>query len=215
MNITVHHLDNSRSQRILWLLEELELPYTLQEWKRGADMRAPAELRQIHPIGLAPIVDVDGDQLVESGAIIESLLDRFGEGRLRPDPGPELDAFRFWLHYAEGSVMPPLLVKLIIGRLRTDVPFFLKPLTRAIADQVDKAYTDPQVARHFDFIENHLSGREWLLDDFSAADVQMGFPLLAAAGRVPRRGSIDAWLERCKARPAFQRAVAKGGSLSF
>jgi glutathione S-transferase len=213
--IVVHHLDNSRSQRVLWLLEELELPYTLEQWKRGADMRAPAGLREIHPLGFAPIVTVDDTVLVESGAILESLLDRFGEGRLRPAGGPQLDAFRFWLHYAEGSLMPPLLVKLITGRLRTAAPFFLKPLTSTIANTIDGNYTDPQIARHMDWIESHLAEREWLLDDFSAADVQMGFPLEAALSRGGTKPNIQAWVERCRARPAYIRALEKGGPFTL
>lgn len=211
--ITVHHLDNSRSHRVLWLLEELGQDYRIQNWKRGPDMRAPAEMRAIHPLGFAPMVQIGEDVLVESGAILENLLDRFGDHGLRPEGGKALEDFRFWLHYAEGSVTPPLLVKLITNRLRTKVPFFLKPLTSAIAGQIDGNYTDAQIDRHLSWIERHLTGRDWLLDDFSAADIQMGFPLVAAMARGGERPAIRAWIGRCEARPAYARAIEKGGPL--
>jgi glutathione S-transferase len=217
MDLHVHHLDNSRSQRILWLLEELGLPYQLTEWKRGADMRAPKGLRDIHPLGFAPILVVDGQVLAESGAILDSVLDRVPEQTLRPtEVGPQLDAYRFWLHYAEGSVMPPLLVKLLTGKLATDAPFLARPVTGAVGKALDSAYTDPQIRRHLRFIDTHLDGREWLLDTFSAADIQMAFPLLASRKRTAGdHRHIAAWLDRCEARPAFRTAMEKGGPLRF
>ncbi|MCA9571800.1 MAG: glutathione S-transferase [Myxococcales bacterium] len=211
-DVLVHHLERSRSHRVLWLLEELEVPYRIQVWKRGRDMRAPPELRAIHPLGLAPVVQVDGAVLVESGAIIDALLDRFGDGRMRPKDGHELDMYRFWLHYAEGSVMPPLLVKLLTNQLRKGAPWPASVVTRAIAGRLDALYTDPQIARHLDFVERHLEDREWLVSELSGADVQMSYPLLAAVGRAAAdRPAIRAFLDRCEARPAWQRAVEKGG----
>lgn len=211
-SITVHHLDRSRSQRVLWLLEELGAPYEIQQWKRGRDFRAPPELRAVHPLGLAPIVVVDGDVLVESGAILEGLLDRL-EGGDALRPADELDAFRMWLHYAEGSLMPPLLVKLLTNKLRTTPPFPVRLLTGLVAGQLDAAYTDGQIDRQLSFVEDHLEDREWFLSSFSAADIQLGYPLYAAMQRGGERPAIRAWLERCMARPAWQRSIEKGGPL--
>lgn len=210
--ITVHHLDHSRSQRILWLLEELGAPYELKLWKRGRDFRAPKELRAVHPLGLAPIVVVDGDVLVESGAIIEGLLDRL-EGGDALRPAHQIDGFRMWMHYAEGSLMPPLLVKLLTTKLRTAPPFPIRLFTGVVAGQLDAAYTDKQIDLHLSFVEDHLEDREWFLDAFSAADVQLGFPLYAAMQRGGERPAIRAWLDRCAARPAWQRSIEKGGPL--
>jgi len=211
--LVVHHLEHSRSLRVLWLLEELGLPYDIRRYARDANFRAPPELKAVHPLGRSPVVEVDGRVLAESGAIIEYLLEREG-GKLRPE---ELDAklrYRFFLHYAEGSAMPPLLVQLLVDRIRNQrVPFFVKPITRKIAEGVEQAFSGPAIATHFGFVENELLARPYFAgSEFTAADIQMIYPveaaLLRSNGDWP---SLRAWRERVTARPAFQRAEAKGG----
>ncbi|MBB3220317.1 glutathione S-transferase family protein [Pseudoduganella umbonata] len=217
--ITVHHLNNSRSQRVLWLLEELGLPYQVVRYQRDArTMLAPPELKAVHPLGKSPVI-VDGDCTVaESGAIVEYLMDHYDQGRLRP-PGrtPEKRRWTYFLHYAEGSMMPPLLMKLIFDRVETaPAPFFVKPIARGIAQKVKGNYILPQIRQHLDYLEGELGRHEWFAGDaFSAADIQMSFPLEAAASR----GGLDAaaypklaaFLERIHARPAYQRALEQGG----
>ncbi|MCZ8109256.1 MAG: glutathione S-transferase family protein [Betaproteobacteria bacterium] len=221
--ITVHHLENSRSQRVLWLLEELGTPYTVKRCARDpVTMLAPPELKAVHPLGKSPVIDDDGTVVAESGAIVEYLVDTHGGGRLKPPPGTtEARRYTYWLHFAEGSLMPPLLVALIFARVRgAKVPFFVKPIVKGIAAQVHKAYIDPNVNNLLAFMESELHQRDWFAgDDFTAADVQMSYPLeAAAAGRAgftaqshPR---LHAWLMRCQARPAYQRALAAGGPYS-
>jgi glutathione S-transferase len=216
--IIVHHLNNSRSQRVLWLLEELGLPYEVKRYERDAvTSLAPASLRAIHPLGKSPVI-TDGDATVaESGAIVEYLLDRYGAGRLRP-PAESADRLRFtyWLHYAEGSAMPPLLLSLVFSKVaRGPAPFFVRPIARAIAAKVKQSFIEPQIKLHLDFMEGELGKSTWFAgEDFSAADIQISFPLEAAA----TRGGLDAsrpklwtFLQRIHARPAYQRALEKGG----
>lgn len=217
--LVLHHLDNSRSQRVLWLLEELGLPYEVRRYARDRRTQlAPPELRQVHPLGKSPVV-TDGDVTVaESGAILEYLLDRYDtEGRLRPPAGSEeRRRFTYWLHFAEGSAMPPLLLKLVFDKVRSaPMPFFVKPVARGIADKVTAAFIAPNIERQLAFMEGELAARDWFAGhDFTAADVQMSFPLEAARAR----GGLDAryprllaWLERIHARPAYQRALEVGG----
>jgi len=214
-SIVVHHLERSRSHRVLWLLEELELDYELELYARDLHtMRAPPELSEVHPLGRSPTVVVDGAVLAESGAILEFFTSRHDALRPAPDT-PEAQRFRFWMHYAEGSVMPPLLVALILGQIRTaKVPFFVKPIVKQIASKAHEAYSGPEIQRHFDYIEAELASRTWLLGDhFSAADIQMSYPVEAGLTR-SRLGDlphIQAWMERARARPAYQRAVERGG----
>jgi glutathione S-transferase len=216
--IVVHHLENSRSQRILWLLEELGLEYDVRRYARDPQtMLAPAALRRIHPLGKSPLV-TDGDlTLAESGAIIEYLVDRYGQDRLRPRPDtPERLRYTYWLHYAEGSAMPPLLLKLIFNRIETGpMPFFVRPVARGIARKVNETFIDPQLALHFDYLESQLSDRNWVAGaEFSAADVQMSFPIEAAAARgilEPGRARLKDFLARIHARPAYGRALERGG----
>jgi glutathione S-transferase len=216
--ITVHHLENSRSQRILWLLEELGLPYELKRYARDAQtMLAPAELRAVHPLGKSPVITDDGRTVAESGAIVEYLVMRYGNGRLMPAPDtPERLRYTYWLHYAEGSAMAPLLLKLIFERLpRGPMPGLLRPLVRRIAGRVQSAFVDPQIKLHLDYLESELGRSVWFAgNEFTAADIQMSFPVEAAAAR----GGLDAsrprlwsWLERSHARPAYRRALDKGG----
>jgi len=216
--ITVHHLNNSRSQRVLWLLEELEVPYDVKRYERDATtMLAPASLKAVHPLGKSPVI-TDGEiTLAESGAIIEYLAGKYAGGRLLPPAGtPERLRCTYWLHYAEGSAMPPLLMSLIFNRVRTSpMPFFAKPIARGIADKVMNNFVSPQIKLHFDYMEGELGKSTWFAgNEFSAADVQMSFPLEAAASRAgldASRPKLAAFLERIHARPAYQRALAKGG----
>ncbi len=216
--IVVHHLNNSRSQRVLWLLEELQLPYEVRRYERDPKtMLAPPELRAVHPLGKSPVIG-DGDLvLAESGAILEYLADRYGAGVLAPPAGTaERTRYSYWLHYAEGSLMPPLLLKLIFDRVGSaPMPFFVKPVARGIADKVRKTFVLPNIRTHLDYLEQELKARDWFAGPaFSAADVQMSFPLEAAKAR----GGLDAqrprlmdWLARVQARPAYQRALERGG----
>jgi glutathione S-transferase len=216
--IILHHLENSRSQRVLWLLEELGLPYQVQRHARDPKtMLAPPELLRVHPLGKSPVI-TDGDITVaESGAIIEYLLDAHGDGKLRPAAGTaQRRQFTYWLHFAEGSAMPFLLLKLVFDKVRAaPIPFFLKPVAKGIADQVTKTFIAPNIQRQLDYMEAELKQRPWFAgDDFTAADVQMSFPLEAAAARGgldARYPALTAWLAKIHARPAYQRALAVGG----
>jgi len=216
--IVVHHLNNSRSQRVLWLLEELGRPYEIKLYQRNAQtMLAPPELRQVHPLGKSPVIEEDGMTLAESGAIIDYLAQRHGAGRFVPANGsPERLRYTYWLHYAEGSAMPPLLLKLIFNRIRNaKMPFFARPIAKAIANNAMKSFIDPQINTHLDFMEGELGKSEWFAgDQFSAADIQMSFPLEAAAARGglnESRPRLMAFLARIHARPAYQRALERGG----
>ena len=215
--ITVHHLNNSRSQRILWMLEELGVPYEVKRYEREPSMQAPASLRAVHPLGKSPVI-TDGDRtLAESGAILEYLVDTYGNGRFRPATGtPDKINYTYFLHYAEGSLMPLLLMKLIFSRIPSRLPFFMKPVGRAIAKGANTTLLDPQIGSHFMFLESELGKREWFAGaDFTAADIQMSFPLEAAAARAPmvrQMPKLSAFLDRIHARPAYQRALEKGGA---
>ncbi len=221
MTITVHHLNDSRSQRVLWLLEELALPYEIQHYQRDAKtMLAPPELRAVHPLGKSPVITDGGTTVAESGAIVEYLVDREG-GKLRPAAGtPEFLQYRYWLHFAEGSAMPPLLMKLVFDKVASaPMPFFVKPVARGISAQVLKSFVMPNIERQLDFMEAELAQRPWFAGrEFSAADIQMSFPLEAAAQRAgldARRPKLMDWLQRIHARPAYRRALERGGPYSF
>jgi glutathione S-transferase len=216
--ITVHHLNNSRSQRILWLLEELGVEYEVKRYERDpTTMRAPAALRAVHPLGKSPVVTDGSLMLAESGAIIEHLADRYGDGRLAPSPGtPERQRYIYWLHYAEGSLMPPLLMKLVFSRIaKAPMPFFARPIARRIVDAAMSGFVGPQIALHLDYLEGELASHAWFAgDNFTAADVQMSFPLEAAAARGgfgPARPKLAAFVERFQARAAYKRALERGG----
>jgi glutathione S-transferase len=221
--ITVHHLNNSRSQRVLWLLEELEVPYELKKYQRDAKtMLAPPELARVHPLGKSPVLTDDGTTVAESGAIIEYLVETHGGGRLRPPPGTdERRRFTYWLHFAEGSAMPPLLLKLICDRIGSGegMPFFVKPIAKGIAAKVKALAVEPNLKRQLDFMEGELARSSWFAgEDFSAADIQMSFPVEAAAQRAGLDGSrpkLMAYLKKIHARPAYRRALERGGPYSF
>ena len=216
--ITVHHLNNSRSQRILWLLEELGVPYEIKRYQRDPKtMLAPPELRAVHPLGKSPVI-TDGElTLAESGAIIEYLADRYGAGALIPAHAtPERLRCNYWLHYAEGSAMPPLLLKLVFRRVETaPAPFFVKPIAKGIAHKVLSNFVDPQLKLHLDYLEGELGKSDWFAgNEFSVADIQLSFPLEAFAARGGLDASypqLSAFLRRIHARPAYQRALQKGG----
>lgn len=216
--IVVHHLNNSRSQRVLWLLEELGLPYEIVRYQRDPKtMLAPKALRAVHPLGKSPVL-VDGDvTLAESAAILEYLLERYGDGRFVPSRGtPEAMRYRYFMHYAEGSAMPPLLLKLVFIRMESaPVPFFAKPIARMLARGAQKAFVDPQLKLHLDYLEDEIGKTGWFAgDEFTAADIQMSFPLEAAASRTALGTSqpgLHAFLERIHARPAYRAALERGG----
>jgi glutathione S-transferase len=216
--IIVHHLENSRSQRVLWLLEELGLPYEVRRYARDPKtMLAPPELERVHPLGKSPVIGDGRVTVAESGAIAEYLLDSYDrEGRLRPPAGTAARRrFTYWLHFAEGSAMPPLLIKLVCERVRSaPMPFFVRPVARAIADKVTSGFVAPNLERQFGFMEGELKRSRWFAGDlFSAADIQMSFPLEAAArgGLDTRYPRLQDWLARIHARPAFRRALEAGG----
>jgi glutathione S-transferase len=220
--IVVHHLNNSRSQRVLWLLEELGVAYEIKRYQRDAKtMLAPPELLQVHPLGKSPVITDDGRTVAESGAIMEYVVDRHGGGRLAPPPGTDARLrYTYWLHYAEGSAMCPLLMKLIFDRIESGpMPFFVKPFAKAIARQVKRAFISPQLKLHLDYLEAELARSEWFVgDEFSAADIQLSFPLEAAvlrAGLDASRPRLHAFLQKIHARPAYRRALERGGKYDF
>ena len=220
--ITVHHLNNSRSQRVLWLLEELGMPYEIAKYERDAKtMLAPASLMKVHPLGKSPVITDDGVTVAESGAIIEYLIERYGNGRLAPAVGtPERLRWRYWLHFAEGTAMSPLLLKLIFDRIpQSPMPFFAKPIARGICARVLAVMVEPNLKRQLDFMEAELGKSEWFAgNEFSAADIQMSFPVEASAQRAgldASRPRLMAFLKRIHARPGYRRALERGGPYSF
>jgi glutathione S-transferase len=207
MTVIVHHLNNSRSQRLLWLLEELGLDYEIRRYQRDAKtMFAPAELKRVHPLGKSPVIEHDGRTLIETGAIAEYLVE-LADGRLGA-PASRDDAIRYrqFVHYAEGSLMPPLLLKLVLARL---------PLIGKVATE----RVQPMIDNHLDWLESELVARDWFAgESFTAADVMMSFPLEAAqsrAGLGASRPRLIDWLARIHARPAYQAALAAGGPYDY
>jgi glutathione S-transferase len=216
--LIVHHLNDSRSQRVLWLLEELGVPYEVKRYQRDPKtMLAPAELRTVHPLGKAPVISDGEITLAESGAIIEYLVSRYGGEGLAPAMGtPERLRYTYWMHFAEGSAMPPLLLKLIFDRIKTaPMPFFARPVARMIANRALDSFVLPNVSRNLRFMEDEMAANEWFAGGrFTAADIQMSFPLEAAQARASldeRYPKLMAWLDRIHARPAYQRALESGG----
>ena len=216
--ITVHHLNNSRSQRVLWLLEVLGVPYEIKRYQRDATtMLAPPELRAVHPLGKSPVITDDGVTIAESGAIIEYLVERYGKGRLVPAAGtPEKLRYTYWLHFAEGSAMLPLVMKLIFSRLETaPMPFFVKPIAKSIAGKVKAGFIDPNIKAQLDYMEAELAKSTWFAgNEFTAADIQMSFPVEAANARGGLDGTrpkLMGFLERIHAMPTYKRAIEKGG----
>jgi glutathione S-transferase len=217
--ITVHHLNNSRSQRVLWLLEELELPYEIKRYERDQKtMLAPVSLREVHPLGKSPVI-TDGElTLAESGAIIEYLVKHYGNGRLAPaSESPEYLRYTYWLHYAEGSAMPPLLLKLIFDQIeKNPMPFFVRPIARSIVNRVKSSFIEPQIAQHLDYMEAEIGKNAWFAgNEFTAADIQISFPLEASVAQASLNASrpkLMAFLNRIHARPAYKKALERGGT---
>ncbi|ERJ20162.1 putative glutathione S-transferase [Salinisphaera shabanensis T35B1] len=219
--ITVHHLEDSRSQRVLWLLEELELPYEVKHYKRDPKtMLAPAELKKVHPLGKSPLITDDERTVAETGLIIDYIVETHGNGRLAPPRGSDQRLnYDYWLHYAEGSAMPPLLLHLVFDTVEKQAPFLIKPIAKAISANVKKQFIRPQLNLHMDYIEHSLRQHNWFVDDeFSAADIMMSFPLEAACARMdlqPRCPNIAAFVKRIHERPAYQRALKAGGPYAY
>ena len=220
--IVVHHLNNSRSQRVLWLLEELGLDYEVRKYARDpTTLLAPPALRAVHPLGKSPVIEDDGQTLAESGAIVEYLAERYGDGRLVPAAGtPERTRYRYWMHFAEGTAQPPLLLKLLFDRIESaPMPFFVRPVARSIAQRAKAAYVQPNIERNLDFMESELAHRDWFAGPvFTAADVQMSFPVEAARARGGldgRRPRLMDFLERIHARSAYRRAIERGGAYAL
>ena len=205
--LTVHHLNDSRSQRILWLLEELELPYEIKLYQRDAVTRlAPPELKAVHPLGKSPVLTCDGATIIESGAIIDHVLRHQGAGRLMPAAdSADYEAYVQWLHYAEGSAMLPLLMKMYTGMIGEGGA----PLVPRI---------DSEIANHLGYLEASLEGRDWLVGGaLSGADIQMSFvgEIAGRYGLHATHPNIGAWVKRFQARDAYKRALQKGGPYSF
>lgn len=217
--ITLHHLNNSRSQRILWLLEELKLPYEIKRYERNKiTMLAPPELKVVHPLGKSPVI-TDGDlTIAESGAIIEYLVDKYGHGKLKPTSEKERIKYTYFLHYAEGSLMPILLLMLVFQKIETKTPILIRPVAKLISASVRKLLITPQYKNHLDFLEKELSQHEWFAgNEFSAADIQMSFPLEAAQSRggLTNRPKLAAFLNKIHSRPAYIEAIKRGGEFSI
>ncbi len=220
--LTVHHLNNSRSQRILWLLEELGVEYEIKRYQRDPQtMRAPASLRAVHPLGKSPVVTDGKVTVAESGAIIEYLMEHYGAGRFMPAAGTEARRrYTYWLHFAEGTAMPPLVMKLVFNRVEVSpMPFFVRPIAKKISATVKQSFIDPELKQQLQYMEAEIAKTGWFAGDaFSAADVQMSFPLEAAAARggldkhYPKLGDF---LARIHARPAYQRAIERGGEYTL
>lgn len=216
--IFVHHLNNSRSQRILWLLEALELEYEIVRYERDKHMFAPPELKAIHPLGKSPVI-VDGDvTIAETGAVVDYILETYAEGRLVPQAAADRRAMRYWLHYAEGSAMPLLLLKLIATQIPRRVPFFIRPIAGLISGGLEKSMVTPGLQTHMAFWEEALAATGWFAGpDFSAADIMMSFPLEAAVSRAGAgdRPLLRDFVDRIHQHPAYRRALARGGPYAY
>jgi glutathione S-transferase len=206
--LTVHHLNNSRSQRVLWLLEELEVPYEIVTYQRDPKTSlAPPELQNIHPLGKSPVITDGGKTIAESGAILEYIVETYGNGRLAP---ADRERYRYYMHYAEGSLMPFLLMRLITNRI-CQAPALIRPIAKAIAGRIDGTFVAPNLARHIAFLDGELADREWFAGSLSAADCQMLFPMQALAARVPDvPARITGWVERATARPERIEQLCRG-----
>jgi glutathione S-transferase len=220
--ITLHHLNNSRSQRIIWLLEELKLEYVIEFHKRDSKTYLAGDtLKAVHALGKSPVISDDktGMVLAESGAIIEYLVQTYGK-QLMPEQGTTAYwQYLYWLHFSEGSLMPPMVMNLVLSKMKeSPMPFFVKPIAKKIANQIVKQFSGPNITRSLEFIEDHLSKNTWFCgDQLSGADVQMSFPLEASAARgmVDQYPNILAYVKRFQGLPAYQAALAKGGDYDY
>ncbi|MFX0567681.1 glutathione S-transferase family protein [Kosakonia cowanii] len=218
--LTVHHLNKSRSQRILWALEELGVPYNIVRYERQKNMLAPDALKKIHPLGKSPVVEDNGFILAESGAILEYLQETYDtEQHFKPHDAQQKIDYRFWLHYAEGSLMPLLLMKLVVGQLgKPPVPFGVRSVGKLIGKGIENAFLNKQLETHARFIEGELAHRPWFAgDELSMADVQMSFPVFAllSRGGIENLPNLQAWKKRVEMRPTWKRAIEQGGPFSL
>jgi glutathione S-transferase len=220
--IIVHHLNHSRSQRILWMLEELGVPYEIKHYQRDAKtMLAPSTLKAVHPLGKSPVITDGARTIAESGVIVDYLAQTYGQGQWSPPAGSDAYwQYQYFMHYAEGSLMPPLLLRLVFNKIGSSpMPFFVKPIIAQVVKKTNQQFISPQLKLHLDFLDRTLAEREWFAgDQISAADIQMSFPLEAAAARGgldQRYPKLAAYLARIRARPAYQRAIEKGGAFSL
>ena len=216
--LTVHHLENSRSQRVLWLLEELGIDYEIQRYERDKTTGlAPPELFAVHALGKSPVITDDGVTVAESGLIVEYLIEKYGNGRLMPEIAtPEHLQFRYWIHYAEGTFMPLMIISLILTRIETaPMPFFLRPVTKKIAEKASAAYSGPNTKLNLDYLETTLKNSTWFCGaEMSGADIMMSFPVETAATRTNltiNYPALEEFRQRIRKRPAYERALEKGG----
>ncbi|MCG8534903.1 MAG: glutathione S-transferase [Pseudomonadales bacterium] len=214
--VVVHHLENSRSQRVLWLLEELGVEYEIKHYKRDPKtMLAPASLLQVHPLGKSPVI-TDGERTIaESGAIVEYLIHTYGDASMKFEPGTQewLDN-QYWMHYAEGTLMPFMVMKLVFSQIEK-APIIVRPIAKAISKQVMKAFVQPNINRNLAFVNEHLKGKEWFVGNgITGADAQMLFPIEAASARdrlAEKYPEVNAYMQRIHSRPAYKRALERGG----
>lgn len=216
--ITVHHLENSRSQRILWLLEELNLPYEIKEYKRDPEtLLAPPELKAVHPLGKSPVISDNGKVIAESAVIIDYLVNKYGNGKLRPHNEEDLLRYTYWLHYAEGSAMTPFLMRLVFDKVESSpMPFFVKPIAKKISQAVKSSWIHPQIKLHLDYLESEISKTGWFAgNEFTAADIMMSYPIEAASARGGLgRKNLEAFHQKIISRPAYKKAIERGGPFS-
>ena len=218
--ITVHHLNNSRSQRVLWLLEELGVPYDVKRYERNAKtMLAPPELHAVHPLGKSPVITDGAHTIAETGAIVDYLIATYGDGRLIPPAGTEERLrYTYWLHFAEGSAMPPLVMTLVFSALPSRVPFFIRPVAKLISDNVQKSFLRPNIEAQLKLMEAELGKSTWFAGaELTGADVMMSFPVEAAAtrGGLGDAPKLKQWLVSVHARPAYQAALKRGGQYAY
>lgn len=213
--ITLHHLEQSRSFRILWALEELNLEYQIKFYRRLATLAAPPELKQIHPLGKAPVLTDQDQNIAESAVILEYLQEQYDpQQQFKPQDRADLQQYRYWMHYAEGSLMPLLVMQLVMNNVPQHVPFLVKPVAKKITAGVKAAFIQPRLKDHIQFLETYLASHDYFAGTFSFADIQMSFPLQAlmtrAHGNYP---NIQAFLQRIAQRPAYTRALSKEQAL--
>ena len=217
--ITIHNLNNSRSIRMIWLMEELGLDYEIKQYKRNKTTGlADTDYRNLHPLGKSPIITDGEEPLVESGAIVDTILERYGNGKLQPKPGSaDWVSYRYWMHAVEGSLMPLLVLKLVLNRMETKSPFFIRPLMSVVTSKVNGAYVTPSLEGFFNYMNATLSRSPWLTgEDFTAADIMMGYPIEAAnarGGLGANYPNIEAYVQRIQSREAYKRALDKNGPM--
>ncbi|MEQ1104224.1 glutathione S-transferase [Acinetobacter ursingii] len=210
--LTLHHLEQSRSFRILWALEELQQDYQIQYYKRLPTYAAPPELKQIHPLGKAPILQDDDRAIAESAVILEYLQSKYDlQNQFKPQNDEDAFQYLYWMHYAEGSLMPLLVFQLVMNNVGKNVPFIIRPIANKITDGIKAGFIRPRLKDHIVFLEEYLSQHDYFAGQFSFADIQMSFPLEAILTRTTGQyPNIQAFLTRIQSRPAFQRAKQKG-----